>query len=76
MDEPHILTNQLRVESANTKSKTRYGNRSKLGSGDLKVTAVLEMASRMLEQYLLNKNPFPMEIELLTVIYTNPGFVY
>jgi hypothetical protein len=68
--------NQLRVESVNTKSKTRYGNRSVLGPGDLKVTAVLETASRMLEKYLLSKNPFPTETELLAVMYTDPGFMY
>lgn len=74
--EPHTPTNQLQVESANTKSKTRYGNRSVLGPGDLKVTAVLETSSRMLEKYLLSKNPFPTETELLAVMYTDPRFIF
>ena len=56
-------------------SKPRYGNRSMFGPGDLEVTAVLETASRMLEKYLLSKNPFPTESELLTVMYSDPRFV-
>ena len=75
-DEQHILTNQLRVELANTKSKRRYGKRSMLGPGDLKVIALLEVASWMLEKYLLSKNPFPIETELLAIMYTDPGFIY
>ena len=43
--EPHMPSNQLRVESANSMSKPRYGNRSMLGPGYLGVTAVLETAS-------------------------------
>ena len=74
--EPYIATNQLRVESANIKSKRRYGNRSMLGPGDLGVTAVLETASRMLEKYLLSKNPFPTESEFLTVMYTDSVFAF
>lgn len=73
--EPHTPSNQLRVESANSMSKPRYGSRSMLGPGDLGVTAVLETASRMLEKYLLSKNPFPTESELLMVMYSDPRFV-
>jgi hypothetical protein len=47
-----------------------------LGPGDLGVTAVLETASRMLEKYLLSKNPFPTESEFLTVMYTDSVFAF
>ena len=56
-------------------SKPCYGNRSMLGPGDLAVTAMLETASRMLEEYLLSKNPFLMESKLLMVMYSDPRFV-
>ena len=46
-----------------------------LEPGDLGVTAVLETASRMLEKYLLSKNPFPTKSELLMVMYSDPRFV-
>jgi len=53
--------------------KSRYSSRSILGPGDLKVTAVLETTCRMMEKYLLSKNPFPTDPELLAVtVYIYP----
>jgi hypothetical protein len=51
-----------------TDSKSRYSSRSIFGPGDLNITAVLETTCRMMEKYLLSKNPFPTEPELLAVI--------
>ena len=73
--EPHTRSNQLRVESANSMSMPHYGSRSMLGPGDLGVTALLETMSRMLEKYLLSKNRFLTESELLLVMYSDPRFV-
>jgi len=56
--------------------KSRYSSRSILAPGDLKVTAVLEATCRMLERYLLSKNPFPTEPELLAVTFYYPFSVF
>ena len=48
---------------------------SQIFFADVGVTAMLETASRMLEKYLLSKNPFPTESKLLMVMYSDPRFV-
>ena len=68
------LSPMTQESSANQKLsvKPRYSSRSILGPGDLKITAVLESTCRMMEKYLLSRNPFPTEAELLAVMrYSN-----
>jgi hypothetical protein len=48
----------------------RYGSRSVLAPGDLRVTAVLETMHRMMEKQLLSERPFPTEAEFMLVAYT------
>ena len=58
-------------QTVSTNSKPRYSSRSILGPGDLKVMAALETTCRMMEKYLLCKNPFPTEPALLAVKHSN-----
>ena len=66
-EEPQTLASQ----TVSTNSKPQYSSRSILGPGDLKVTAALETTCRMMEKYLLCKNPFPTEPALLVVKHSN-----
>ena len=71
VNELQTLTSQ--TAGSNLKFKSRYSSRSILGPGDLEFMTVLETTCQMLEKYLLSKNPFPTEPELLAVTrYTNP----
>jgi len=45
----------------------RCGSRSKLAAGDLRVSAVIERTSRLMEKHLLTDQPFPTDPELKLV---------
>ena len=66
-EEPQTLASQ----TVSTNSKPRYSSRSILWPGDLKVMAALETTCRMMEKYLLCKNPFTTEPALLVVKHSN-----
>ena len=68
-EEPQTPASQ--TVSTNSGSKPQYSSQSILGPGDLKVTAALETTCRMMEKYLLCKNPFPTEPALLAVKHSN-----
>ena len=58
--------------SLSVSSKQRYGSRSVLAPGDLRVTAVLETMRRLMEKQLLSQTPFPTEAEFVLVAYIIP----
>ena len=66
-EEPQTPANQ----TVSTNSKPWYSSQSILGPGDLKVMATLETTCRMMEKYVLCKNPFPVEPALLVVKHSN-----
>lgn len=70
-----VTSSPLRLEVPQTprtpqsiaSNSQRYGNRSKLSAGDLRVTAVLETTSLLMEKHLLTEQPFPTDPELKLV---------
>ena len=66
------VTKTLQTPSSIASSGRRYSNRSKLSVGDLRVTAVIETTSLLMEKHLLTDQPFPKDSELKLVRPSSP----
>ena len=66
------LPQSPQTPSSIASSRRRYGNRSKLSVGDLRITAVIETTNLLMEKHLLTDQPFPKDSELKMVASPGP----